>query len=170
MNTKKRGNYAFWLFLVLLSVILAVSVYLGRRGPQKVVHPEWQTDFEAAKQRASDQQKDLLINFAGSDWCYWCKRLDAEVMTDADFVVPAQESFIFVLIDFPADRSGQSQPLQEQNESLAEEFAVQGYPTVILADSKGIAYARTGYRQGGGKAYLEHIRQLQSKKQQPAGL
>lgn len=170
MVRKERSNLVFWFFLLLLSVVVLVTLIHRIRGPAQVAHPEWLTDFEAAKQLARQHNKDLLINFAGSDWCYWCKRLDAEVLMDAAFVIPAQEDFVFVLIDFPADRSGQSQSLQKQNQQLAQRFAIEGYPTIILADADGNPYARTGYQQGGGKAYLEHIRRLQVKKQQPAGL
>ena len=34
--------------------------------------PAWLTDFEAASQRADDEEKDLLIEFTGSDWCSPC--------------------------------------------------------------------------------------------------
>lgn len=166
MADKKSINYVFWIFLLALLAVVLISAIYRVRGPDRVAHPVWETDFQAAKEQAKAQNKDLLVNFAGSDWCYWCKRLDAEVMTDADFVLPAQQDFVFVLIDFPVDKSGQSQSLQDQNQRLAEQFAVQGFPTIILADADGNPYARTGYQQGGGTAYLAHIKELQAKKNQ----
>ncbi|MCE5187149.1 MAG: thioredoxin family protein [Planctomycetaceae bacterium] len=152
----------FWFFLIVL--VLASLMILRHRiaKPEHIAHPEWLTDFDGAKQIARQQHKDLLINFAGSDWCYWCKKLDAEVMTDADFVIPAQQDFVFVLIDFPANKSAQGQTLQQQNERLAQQYAIEGYPTIILAESDGTPYARTGYQPGGGKSYLDHLRQLRS--------
>lgn len=39
----------------------------------------WQTDFHAAKDKAKADNKLLLVDFTGSDWCPWCKKLHEEV-------------------------------------------------------------------------------------------
>lgn len=127
-------------------------------------HSQWTTDFEKARQVAKDSDKDLLVNFAGSDWCYWCKKLDAEVFSKAAFVSEAEKQFILVLIDNPTDKSGQSQTVQEQNKRLADEYKIQGYPTVLLMDAEGKTYAQTGYQEGGPGIYLEHLRELRQQK------
>ena len=36
----------------------------------------WMTDFAAAKIKAAADQKPLLLDFTGSDWCGWCIKLD----------------------------------------------------------------------------------------------
>jgi thioredoxin-related protein len=165
MMSEKGYNWTFWLFLLMLMGLLMMSWYRHSRRSEPMVHSgEWLTDFEAAKQLAQEQHKDLLVNFAGSDWCYWCKRLDAEVFSDYNFIASVQKDFVLVLIDFPADKSGQPQSLQEQNQKLAGQFAIEGYPTDILMDKDGNSYARTGYQEGGAKAYLAHLKELQSKK------
>lgn len=164
-EVRKKSKNAFWFFLAIIAFLAVVWVYQAGRGPAEVAHPDWVTDFEQAKAVAEQRNKDLFLFFTGSDWCPWCVRLDREVLTDAAFVGPAQDDYVFVLIDFPRDKSAQSQALQEQNAELAQRYGIQGYPTVILADSQGDTYAKTGYRQGGGAAYLEHIRDLQAKKQ-----
>lgn len=123
----------------------------------------WLTDWEKAKQTAAAQNKDLLIDFAGSDWCGWCKKLDAEVFKKPEFA-PAADDFVFVLVDFPNDKSRQSAELQQQNEQLAKEFEVKYFPTVYLAGADGKPYAKTGYVDGGPKAYLEHLEELKNQK------
>ena len=130
-------------------------------------HIDWETDWDKARQTAQSEGKDLLIDFAGSDWCYWCQRLDSEVFTQPAFIEKAKEDFVFVLLDFPNDKSGQSQALQQQNERLSQEFGVQGFPTVFLAHPDGRPYAQTGYFEGGGKAYLEHLNELKKQKNSP---
>ncbi len=35
----------------------------------------WLTDFASAKQQAANENKKMLLDFTGSDWCYFCKRL-----------------------------------------------------------------------------------------------
>ena len=124
----------------------------------------WMTDFEAAKARAAEEDKDLLMDFSGSDWCYWCKKLDGEVFSKPGFVEEAGKQFVFVKIDFPSDKSGQSRQLQAQNQRLATIYGIQGYPTVILAYPDGTPYARTGYQEGGPDAYLAHLEQLRSQR------
>ncbi len=157
MMGKKEKNWTFWLFLLFLLSLLALSWFRHSQRPEQMVRSgDWVTDFQAAKQLAQNQHKDLLVNFAGSDWCYWCKRLDAEVFSDDDFVASAQKDFVLVLIDFPSDKSGQPQSLQEQNQTLSWQYAIEGYPTVILMDKDGNPYARPGFREGGVKAYIAH--------------
>ncbi len=124
----------------------------------------WMTDFEAAKVKADDEGKDLLMDFSGSDWCYWCQRLDEEVFSRQGFIDEAGRHFVFVKIDFPSDKSGQSQALQQQNDRLARIYGIQGYPTIILAHPDGTEYARTGYRDGGPDAYLDHLQQLRQER------
>jgi thioredoxin-related protein len=160
MSKFRKQHKEFWFFFLLIAVLAVFFIYKNSRGPRQVAHPDWVTDFEQAQQTASQQNKDLFLYFTGSDWCMWCIRLDREVLTDAAFITPSQEDFVFVKIDFPRNRSGQSQAIQQQNAELAERYAVQGYPTVVLADAEGNSYARTGYQPGGGTAYLEHVRQL----------
>lgn len=165
MVEARKQKSPFWFFFAAIAVLVIAYVYLAGRGPEQVAHPEWITDFEQAQAIAAQQDKHLFLYFTGSDWCPWCIRLDREVLSDAEFVLPAQREFVFVLLDFPRDKSGQSQALQQQNAELAARYRIEGYPTVVLADSNGDSYARTGYRPGGGAAYLEHVRQLQAKKQ-----
>lgn len=168
MVEARKQKSPFWFFFAAIAVLVIAYVYLAGRGPEQVAHPEWLTDFEQAKATASQQNKDMFLYFTGSDWCPWCIRLDREVLSDANFVLPARQEFVFVLLDFPRNKSGQSQALQQQNTELAARYQIEGYPTVVLANSNGDSYARTGYRPGGGDAYLKHISELQAKKQ-PAG-
>ncbi|MDA0767040.1 MAG: thioredoxin family protein [Verrucomicrobia bacterium] len=37
---------------------------------------EWGTDWDAAKAQAKKENKPILINFTGTDWCGWCIRLE----------------------------------------------------------------------------------------------
>ena len=82
----------------------------------------WLTDFEAAKAQATEEGKDLLVDFSGSDWCYWCKKLDGEVFSKPGFMDTASSDFVFVKIDFPRDKSRQSADLQAQNLRLSQTY------------------------------------------------
>ncbi len=117
----------------------------------------WRTNFDAALAEAQQSGKDLLVDFTGSDWCGWCIRLDEEVFEHEAFLTEAQKKYVLVKIDFPMDKSQQSKDLQAQNKALQQRYEVEGYPTIILLDSMGEQYGRTGYHEGGVDAYLSHL-------------
>ncbi len=54
-------------------------------GVALLAHPvlaaqvEWYTDINAAVARAKADNKFLMLDFTGSDWCGWCQKLKAEV-------------------------------------------------------------------------------------------
>ena len=127
------------------------------------LHLEWFTDFAAAQKKASQEGKDLFMNFSGSDWCVWCKRLDEEVFSYKIFIYMAQQHFVFVMLDFPRTKP-LSDELKKQNEELARKYSVQAFPTIVLADADGRPYAQTGYDGGGPLMYLENLADLQSQK------
>ncbi len=38
-------------------------------------------DLDAAMKRAQANGRKILTVFSGSDWCIWCKRLEAEILS-----------------------------------------------------------------------------------------
>ena len=119
----------------------------------------WQTNMDKAMLMAAKENKDILIDFTGSDWCGWCKKLDAEVFSTDMFKTEAPKQFVLVKLDFPQNIP-QTNEEKEHNKAWAEKLAVRGYPTIVLTDSKGNQIARTGYRPGGEKAYMDHLKEL----------
>ncbi|MHC5081516.1 MAG: thioredoxin family protein [Planctomycetota bacterium] len=115
----------------------------------------WVTDFEKAKAMAKDQNKDVLINFSGSDWCGWCQRLDSEVFSKPEFLNGVGSLFVLCNLDFPRRKPN---PDAEKNGKIRDTFGVTGYPAVLLTDALGRLYARTGYQKGGAEAYVTHLK------------
>ncbi|HIX19757.1 MAG TPA: thioredoxin family protein, partial [Candidatus Akkermansia intestinigallinarum] len=50
-------------FISLLTVAAIVAPACGA---------EWLTDLEAAKKQAAAENKAILVDFTGSDWCGYC--------------------------------------------------------------------------------------------------
>jgi thiol-disulfide isomerase/thioredoxin len=119
----------------------------------------WLTDFEKAKAQAAEGKRDLLIDFTGSDWCPPCMALDEEVFSKDAFKLEAAKNFVLMLADYPESKD-QPEPLKQQNKKLMEEYGVNEFPTVLLADAAGRPYAATGYEEGGPAAYVEHLNEL----------
>ena len=120
----------------------------------------WMTDFEKAKKKAMAENKTLLLDFSGSDWCSWCIKLDEEVFQKDAWKAYAKKHLVQVLIDFPREKSEQSEALQKQNNALAKQYAVRGFPTVLLLNQEGKLIDKTGYQRGGAENYIKHIKAL----------
>ncbi len=126
----------------------------------------WLQDFEKAKAEAASENKAILMDFTGSDWCTWCIRLRKEVFDTASFKAAAPTHFVLLELDYPQDQSKQPEDVRKQNEVLQQTYAIQGYPTILLADAQGRPFARTGYQKGGPEAYLAHLEELRGKLEQ----
>lgn len=124
---------------------------------------EWTDDFDAALKQAKEEDKLLLVNFSGSDWCFWCKKLSNEVFSMDEFKTYAEKKLILFVADFPKAIQ-QSDALKTQNQNLARKFEVRGFPTVFLLDGDGNVVAKTGYREGGAGNYVKHLETLKEGK------
>jgi thioredoxin-related protein len=121
---------------------------------------QWMQDFTKAKAKAKAENKDLLLDFTGSDWCGWCIKLDEEVFAKDEFRNEAPKHFILVKLDFPQNQKLVTDEIRKQNEELGAKYQIQGYPTILLADCDGRVYGQTGYREGGPAGYNEHLAEL----------
>lgn len=119
----------------------------------------WLTSLEDAKQEAAKRNVPILADFSGSDWCGWCIKLDAEVFSKPEFKEYASQNLVLLLLDFPR-RKPLAQSIARQNEKMARDFNVEGFPTVLILDAQGKEVARTGYRPGGAAEYVNHLKSV----------
>ncbi len=117
----------------------------------------WDTNLEHAIQTAAKENKAVLVNFTGSDWCKWCKKLNAEVFSKDDFINFAKTNLVLVKIDFPQNIE-QTPAVQFYNNQLAQKFRVEGYPTIVILNSSGRVLGYTGYQDGGAAKYVNHLK------------
>ena len=115
----------------------------------------WLTDLDQAKVVAAKEKKAILVDVTGSDWCGWCIRLKKEVFDQKAFEV-ASKDFVFVELDFPRGKKLSAEH-KAKNDALAKKFNVQGFPTILLLNSQGEAFAATGYEEGGPENYLKSL-------------
>lgn len=118
---------------------------------------DWQDNLESALQKAKVENKAVLVNFTGSDWCIWCQRLSNEVFSKDEFKYYADENLILVRLDFPKNIE-QSTETKMYNNQLAQRYNVQGFPTVLLFNPSGKLVLTTGYQQGGPITYINHLK------------
>ena len=119
----------------------------------------WQTDYKKAQEQAKADKKLLLVDFTGSDWCGWCIRLNREVFSKAEFQEYASKNLVLVEIDFPRSKA-QSDTLKKQNEQLAMQYQIQGFPTLVVLNSEGRVVGELGYMQGGPSVFIAQLEKL----------
>ena len=117
----------------------------------------WENNLEQAIAQAKKENKAVLVNFTGSDWCIWCKRLSSEVFQQKEFKEYADKNLVLVMLDFPRDKQ-QTPETQNYNRNLAQKYGIQGFPTILIFDSQGKMVAQTGYQPGGPEKYVQHIK------------
>lgn len=126
----------------------------------------WMADLEPALELARRENKDVLVDFTGSDWCGWCIRLDKEVFSHDEFLDYVDDKFVLVALDFPREGGEvwQAMPddLRERNANEAQRYGIRGFPTILLLSPDGVEYGRTGYREGGPEPYSEHLDELRN--------
>jgi protein disulfide-isomerase len=86
-----------------------------------LVHADWTTDYKAALVQAKAQNKLVLLDFTGSDWCGYCKLLDKEVFTQQSFKDFADKNYILVTVDFPHQKQ-LPDDVKQQNDALGKQF------------------------------------------------
>ena len=97
----------------------------------------WTTDFDAAQKVSAERHLPLFIEFTGSDWCGWCKKMEEECLSKPEFLEAMKTRCVLVSIDFP-HKTVLSPALKAQNSKVADEFKKsRGFPSYVLVDSDG---------------------------------
>lgn len=125
----------------------------------KAAELPWTTDLPKAQTKAKAENKLVMMDFTGSDWCGWCIKLNKEVFSTPEFVAYAQKNLIPVEIDFP-NKKKQSADLKKANNALQKKYGIQGYPTIIVLNGDGKKVGELGYMPGGPKAFIAALEKL----------
>jgi thioredoxin-related protein len=121
----------------------------------------WLTDFAQAQAQARKQNKFLLMNFTGSDWCPPCIKLHREVFAQPEFADYAKQHLVLLEIDFPRRKEINAQQLAA-NQNLSNRFGVYWFPTIILLNHSGKVLGELGYVPGGPKPFLGRLEKLRN--------
>jgi thioredoxin-related protein len=99
----------------------------------------WDTTMEKAIEIAKSENKLILLNFSGSDWCGPCIKLKKEVLDNTDFLKFSEKKLVLVRADFPRKKKNQLPAAQTlANEKLAEKYNSKGkFPFTVLLDASG---------------------------------
>lgn len=119
----------------------------------------WTTDLPKAQAKAKAENKLVMLDFTGSDWCGWCIKLNKEVFSTPEFVAYAQKNLVPVEVDFP-NKKKQSAELKKANNALQKKYGIEGYPTIIVLNGDGKKVGELGYMPGGPKPFIAELEKL----------
>ena len=120
----------------------------------------WLSDYKKAQQEAKASNKFLLLDFTGSDWCGWCKRLEQEILSQSQFENYARENLVLLEVDFPRAKP-QSPEIRKQNQELAQQYQVEGFPTIVVLNGDGQKlWQYDGYFPDGLAAFIAQLERL----------
>lgn len=97
---------------------------------------DWITGFPRARKIAEQENKLILADFTGSDWCTFCIQLRKEILDNPDFLQIAEPQFVFLEVDLPK-RTDFDTELRKHNNQLTEQYGVGGFPTVLILTPQG---------------------------------
>ncbi len=123
--------------------LLALSALLTATAAEL----NWLTDAGKAQAQAKTENKLVLLDFTGSDWCGWCIKLNKEVFSTPEFAEYAKKNLVLVEVDFPRKKE-LSEAQKSANEALSKKYDIKGFPTLILLDGSGKKLGELSYSDG----------------------
>ena len=147
-------------FLALSLLFIAVAImatFASRTLEAGEAATGWGEDYQQALAESKKSGKPILADFTGSDWCGWCVTLKKEVFDTPAFKEWAAKNVILLEVDFP-QRKAQAAEIKQQNEKLAQEFSIEGFPTVLIIDGNGKKIGELGYMDGGPEKWIAEFK------------
>jgi thiol-disulfide isomerase/thioredoxin len=123
---------------IVCSTLLGICLLGSLRTAQAAEKIQWAKSYTAAVADARSHDKLIMADFY-TDWCGWCKKLDADTYSNAKVV---QLSNQLVPVKVNAEKEGVQ---------LAKKYGVNGYPTILFLNADGDVEAKiVGYKTADG--------------------
>ncbi len=95
--------------------------------------------FNEALERAVSEEKPLLVDFY-TDWCHWCKVMDAKTFGDPEVARVLERDFVLSRIHAEDARSRlKYRDTTYTNVQFTRAMGVRGFPSIAFFDRKGNA-------------------------------
>ena len=119
-----RRDTSLLLMTLGLCLVLLVGYSLYQSLPDRL---PWIQSYEQALKQARQESK-LVLAYLYTDWCGYCKQMEAETFTDKAVIDEMSDSYVWLKLNAETDEEGRQ---------LQERFNITGYPGMILLDGQG---------------------------------
>ncbi len=134
--------------VVLLSILRVFSL----------VNAQQLTSYDQALEKANQDQKILVLQFSGSDWCAPCIKLEKNILHTPTFQEYAKQ-FVWLKVDFPQKKANRLSKAQtEENEKIAERYNPKGlFPFLVFIDNDESIVGTIKYHNVSPEEYAKMI-------------
>lgn len=96
---------------------------------------QWQ-GFDAGLQDAARRNKYTFISMY-TDWCGYCRKLDQVTFRDKQVIDKLNQDFVSIKFNAESQASLTWKGNRLSHAALADQWGVEGYPTLLFLNSKG---------------------------------
>lgn len=145
------GRGGAWLSKAVLRILALCVVAVPVAGMRLQAFEEpvvsvWRPDFQAAEERAREEQLPMLIHF-GATWCGPCRQMERNVLGTAQVRESLSEGIVGVKVD------------SDRRRDLMKRFGVSVLPTdLVVAPDGKVLLRQAGYTDV--KSYSDLIRRF----------
>ncbi len=135
----KRFHMSLYFIITLALMLFASGLVLSQDVlSSKENSSNWFTNIKEAKLYAEANDGDILMVFAGSDWCRPCIQFKSSILDSDGFKNNIMDKQAVLYLDFPARKKNKlSDEATAHNENLAERYNRSGaFPKIIVIDPK----------------------------------
>lgn len=111
-------------FIAIIAVFFSANVLFSQNA------------FEDALKKAASENKRVVIDVY-TDWCGWCKKMDAEAYSDKDVKKLLEENFVLVKLNAEGKEKITYNGKKYTEEELSYYFEVFSFPTTIFLEPDG---------------------------------
>jgi hypothetical protein len=122
--------------LIFSTLVIFLSISASVRAGDLLM--PWCREETDALQRASEENRPIVLAFVGADFCPWSQKIIGEVFAQSVFLEKMQQRA--VLWQYALQAEGNS-----KEEQMRKRYKIEECPTILLLDPKGREFARYGY-------------------------
>ncbi len=150
---KSRGGIVLFIALI-LAVGIFVSFTLEKQSDKPAETIKWLT-YDEAIQLSKKKKKKIFVDVY-TDWCGWCKKMDATTMKDPKVVEYMNKRFYAVKLNAESSKAAAYKGTALTERELATRvFKANGYPTTLyLSEGEDLIINLPGYREAGELAKI----------------
>jgi thioredoxin-related protein len=117
-----------------LSALIALFLVVAP-APAAAAGVAWR-GWDRGLEEAKTSNRPVLVDVY-TQWCGWCRRMDAEVYARAEIRDYLKQNFVVVKLDAEASDPARYEGRAFTSRSLAARFGVSGYPTTVFLRPAG---------------------------------